>query len=780
MSAGLIFIQDLAVVMLIAAAAAWLCQRAGLSVVVGYLVAGAIIGPFTPPFQLVADQPRVQTLADVGLVFLIFSIGMNLSISRLRRLGLSIVLATGIAALFILNSSRLIGLASGWSVTETLFIAGMLMVSSSSIIGKVLDELNATHERAGQLALGITVLEDVVAVIMLTLLTSLIQFGGNQAAPVLPTLAELGAYVVFLVILSLLLVPKLLARLSRNAAPEIRTIAVAGLLLIVSWWAARIGYSLALGAFVLGAVVGSTRFKADVERSFDGVRQIFGAVFFVAVGMQVDFKLLVSAWPLLVGLTALALLLRPLACTLGLLAVGNSTRLAAQAGLCLTPLGEFSFIIAQLGVLAGVVPQTYYPAAVGASLLTSLIAPFLTRRAESLGERVERAEPRVLGKWIRFYHDWLARLHHRQAASTLWRLTHRRLLQTGFYVLFVSALILIANPIYQAAVGALGHDWLFPNGLPVLFWSAFGVLLMAPLIALWRSVSTLSLVLAESATSGAQRQRRLRLVLAFALRTVAFLVLAVWLITLLPTGRSVLGAVGACVLLFTAVAIVSRHQLASLHGRLEIELIERFREASHSASTSAFSSAWLDPSETWQIELDEVTLPGDTAHAGHTVAELALRARHGCSIVGIDRQGFGIVNPHAATVLYPHDKLLLLGAREQLADAAGFLRAPADRSPERAGFSELTMETVSVPHGSPLVGRTLLELDLIRTLGVQVGGLQRGGERVLSPSGKDRLQGGDILLVLGTPQQIGEFVHRLSTRPPAVRRSDPALDDTAG
>src|SRR5262245_29144462 len=217
---GILFIGDLAVVLVAAGVAAWVCQRLGLSAIVGYLVAGAVIGPHTPPFALVADVDRVQTLAQVGLVYLVFSIGMNLSISRLKRLGLSIVAATAISAVIVLIGGRMIGWSLGWSVQASLFLAAMLMVSSSAIISKVLDELNLTHERPGQLALGVTVIEDVVAITMLTLLTSLVHFGGAKPPPLVPTLGALAAFIVFIALLSLLIMPKLLVRLSRSTLPE--------------------------------------------------------------------------------------------------------------------------------------------------------------------------------------------------------------------------------------------------------------------------------------------------------------------------------------------------------------------------------------------------------------------------------------------------------------------------------------------------------------------------------------------------------------------------------
>jgi len=770
---GILLIRDLAVVLVIAGVAAWLCQRLGLSAIVGYLVAGAFIGPHTPPFSLVADPDRVQTLAQVGLVYLIFSIGLNLSISRIKRLGLSVMVATLIGAFLVLCGGRLFGWALGWSVSASLFLAAMLMVSSSAIISKVLDELNLTHERAGQLALGVTVLEDVVAITMLTLLTSLVQFGGAKTPPLVPTLGALSAFIVFVVLLSLLIMPKLLARLSRSALPEIRTLIVGGLLLSLAWLAVQVGYSLALGAFIFGAIIGSTRYRDDIERVFSGLDQTFGAVFFVAVGMLVDFRTLLEAWPLVLGVTVVALLLRPVACALGFMAVGNNSRESIQAGLSVTPLGEFSFIIAQLGVESGVLPKTAYPVAVGASLLTSLTAPLLTRHAERISQRTVRFIPPVAGKWLGFYHNWLARLRSRQTASVLWRLTGKRFLQVGIHMLFVSALLLFATPAYVKLKAGVGEDWLFPRGLPIVFWSAFGLLVLGPLIAIWRNVSALAMILSEAATSGDARQRRLRPLLETALRVVALIALLLWLGALLPTGWSLLGAAGAVLLLLIIVAAVFWRRLVRLHSRLEIELLEQFKRASHSTVTSAWSDDLPQQTADWNLDIDEVTLPSDSAHTGKTLGQLAVRKTYNCSVVGIDRQGYGIVNPRADTVLYPQDKLLLLGSAEQLARAARELGASTSAE-TLTDFDELTMETLTVPADCPLAGRPLVELDLIRKTGVQIGGIRRGRERNLTPSGRDQLQVGDVLLVLGTHAQIKEFAEMLLAPAP----ESPAASET--
>ena len=284
------FIQDLAVILVVAGVVGWVCQRLGLSTVVGYLVAGLVVGPYTPPFALVTDVPRVDTLAQLGLIFLMFSIGLRLSLSKLQRLGLSLMLAVAVSAGVIYALTRLMGAAVGLNGVESLFLAGMLMVSSSAIISKVLLEVGATHERAGQLAMGVVVLEDVVAVMMLTLLNSIVQFGSAAGGTVKvgETLGLLGAFVVLAGVVGLLLVPWLLRRMSISADDELQTLGLTGLLFTLALVAQRAGYSPALGAFLLGTIVAETPHRAQVERLFEGMRDIFSAVFFVAIGMQID------------------------------------------------------------------------------------------------------------------------------------------------------------------------------------------------------------------------------------------------------------------------------------------------------------------------------------------------------------------------------------------------------------------------------------------------------------------------------------------------------------
>jgi K+:H+ antiporter len=752
---GINFIQDLAVVVLVAGIVGWICQRVGLSVVVGYLAAGMLVGPYTPPFTLVSDVGRIGTLAQVGLVFLMFSIGMRLSLRRLRRLGIALVLATLVEANVVYNLSRLAGTVLGWSRAEGLFLAGMLMVSSSAVISKVLHETGLTHEKTGQYAMGIVVIEDIVAVVMLTLLSSLIQFGHAGAARLGETLGLLGAFVALAGIGGLLLVPWLLRLLSRSAGEELQTLVVAGLLLGLALLAQRAGYSLALGAFLLGAIVAETPHRTQVDRAFEGLRDVFSAVFFVAIGMEIDPRQMAVHAGLIAGVAGLTIAARVAACTVGLVAVGSETKAALRVGLTVTPIGEFSFIIAQLGVSAGVVPAKFYPLAVGVSLLTTLAAPGLTRHSEGISAWLEARQPGPLRAWTDYYHRMLERLRWRARRNRLWQLSRRRFVQIAVEILFVTGLLVFSEHLFSMAEGYLGRGWLFPYALEVLFWSALAVVVLAPLVAIWRNLSALALLYAEVSTGGLRRAATLRPVVEAGLKAVAAAGIFLWLSAVMPLGGATRWLLIAITILAVAGLVVFWRRLIYWHSELEVELNEVL--AGGDPRQSATGAPWLHPREEWDLNVSECVLPDLADCGGRSMTELALRAQSGCSVVGIERQGCMIVNPPPETALYPRDRVLLLGSGPQVAAAKRKLTAVAGSEAPGAGLDEVRLETVTVPARSRCAGRTLAALAPTRHSGVLIVGINRAGRRHLNPGAEETLGAGDEVLVLGTPDQIGAF-----------------------
>ncbi len=760
---GVIFIQDLAIILAAAAALGWLCQRAGLSAVVGYLVAGMVVGPYTPPFSLVTDDGSIATAAQVGLVFLMFSIGLRLSLRRLQRLGAGLLLAVGLGAVMTYYATRGLGVAVGLDGTETLFLAAMLMVSSSAIIGKVLHETGTGHERSSQLAMGVTVLEDVVAVVMLTVLNSLVVLGSGAVEGAATagsglgaTLGGFGAFVVFAGVMGLLIVPWLLRVLSINADEELQTLATAALLFGLAIVAYRAGYSLALGAFLLGCIVAETPHRHQVERIFEGMRDVFSAVFFVAIGLQIDVQALGEAWWLILGLTAFTLVVRVGAISTGLTLIGTPHRDALRTGLVTTPIGEFSFIIAQLGVAAAVVPAVYYPLAVGLSLMTSLTAPFLTRRAEPISEAILRRRPQWLVTVLTSYQEGLERLRERQAGSMLWKLMRKRVMQIGVELLFVAGLLVFAEPMETALTEWLGANWLIPGGPRLLFWLGLVGVALVPLFAVWRNVGALALIVAEFSTQGQAEnsQERLRGLIANGIRLVATVALVVWVASFAPTGSARWTLLGS-LLVVAAVLGLLRRRLIYWHSELEVGLQDVLSDSA-AQRMSATSVPWAGTKhEEWAMGVTDCVLPDLAACSGRTLAQLELRLRFGCTVVGIERQGCMITLPGPGEALFPRDKVLLLGAPEQWAAAKAALGAVA--AGDTSDFDVVGLETVTVPQGSRAAGVTLATLAPSATHGVQIAGVKRGVRRILNPGGDELLRTGDELLALGTPVKLRAF-----------------------
>ena len=759
---GYQFIQDLAIILVVAGVVGWICQRIGLSVIVGFLVAGMVVGPHTPPFALVYDVERIDTLAQIGLVFLMFSIGLQLSLRKMRRLGLSLLFATFGGAIVMYHLSRLLAVSMGWSTKEGLFLAGMLMVSSSAIISKILHEAGTNHERSGQLAMGVAVLEDVVAVVMLTILNSMLQIGQAGGAHVPQTLLLLGAFVVLAGIGGLLFVPWLLKRMSIAADEELQTLGIAGLLFGLAVVAQAAGYSLALGAFLLGTIVAETPHRHQVERTYEGMRDVFSAVFFVAIGMQIDARELWREGIVITGVAMFTIIARPVAVATGLALVGTPLKDGLRTGLTATPIGEFSFIIAQLGVAAKVVPARFYPLAVGVSLLTTLVAPFLIRRSEKIADVVLARQPPWMADWLAAYHRWLERMKERRARNFLWQLSRKRVVQVSVGAFFVTGIVVFSGQIFDFVQESIG-DRFPPRAAQFTFWIVLALVILAPLVAIWRNLSAMALLYAEISTRGHVHARRLRPVVETGLKIGFGTMIYLWLVAILPVADTARGLLITSAGVALVALLVLRRKLIYWHSEMEVEILGVIETGD--TKMTATTAPWLQPHGEWNLHMVDCTLPDLADCQGKPIAALDLRARFGCSVVGIERQGFMIPLPEPGAVLYPRDKVLLMGTTDQVMAGRKFLAAVSGAPVTDSVFEEVRMEAVEIPGWSRAAGKTLIVLSPAQNHGVQVAGVHRGGVRILNPSAQETLRAGDEILVLGTPVAIAEFKQWLRDRP---------------
>lgn len=750
---GINFIQDLAIVLLGAGIAGVLCKRIGLSVIVGYLLAGIILGPHTPPFSFILDVERIETLSQVGLVFLMFAIGLGLSLTKLQKMGFSTLLATGLGAFFVLNLTQLLGNILGWSPPQSLFVAAMLMVSSSAVIAKVIKDINLGHERAGQVALGITVLEDVVAVVMLAVL-------GSQAATagMGSLLAGLSAFVVLLVMVGLFLVPRLLRRLEAKADPELQTIIVAGVLFLMALMAVKAGYSLALGAFLLGAIVAEMPQKSGVEKSFSGMRDMFSSVFFVSIGMMIDVRLMAEVWPWIIGLGLFTLVARPVSTGLALILVGTPPYEARRAGLMLTPLGEFTFVIAQLGVARHVLPPKFYPIAVGVSILTVLVTPLINRHAEPVLRFLEKAEPSWMRRGLEVYHNWLAQFVSLQGSHIWWQLCKKRVMQIALEILFVTGLLTFSEAFLAVIQKSPLAGTLTPLTLRLSFWTLIGLLVLMPLFAIWRNFSVLAMIFAELAES---RTRLPGPIVENSFKVFSAVGIAYWLSRVVPTASLSRWSWLVIAAVLAVVLVIFSRRLIYWHSKWQGSLKDVF--TGDQAPEIPRQRQWMESSTGWDINVQEFVLPEHATCAGGSIAELRVRSRFGCSIVEIDRQGHTIIAPEPALTVYPGDRLLLLGTTGQI-DAACMELGRLKIAGEAADFDETLLEMVPVPP-CPRIGSSLAELRIPFHTGVLVVGIERAGKKIINPAREERLVEGDEMLVLGSPDQIREFKAWLAHHP---------------
>lgn len=382
----LTLLQDMAIVMAISAAVMVVCYRFHLPFVIGYIVAGFIIGPHTPPFPLVSDLASIHTLSELGVIFLLFGIGLEFSVSKLLRVGMVAAVAATLEILLMIGLGFWLGQLFGWSFMDSLFLGAILSISSTTIIAKVLLETKRIEERYAQVILGILVIEDLLAIVIIALLSGLATTGSVSLSAVGWACAKVGAFVGVTLVLGLTLVPRLLNYLSRFYSSELLVVTVLGLCFGVSLAGTKLGLSVALGAFLIGAIIAETPQAPSVIQHTEPIRDMFTAIFFVSVGMLIDPALLGSSiWPI-IWITLATIVGKVASCSLATLLTGYGIDTSLRVGLGLAQIGEFSFIIARLGEATQVTSAFLYPIAVSVSSLTTLTTPLLMRQADRVVE----------------------------------------------------------------------------------------------------------------------------------------------------------------------------------------------------------------------------------------------------------------------------------------------------------------------------------------------------------------------------------------------------------
>src|SRR5688572_16387381 len=445
------FIQDLAIVMIVAGVVTIVFHLLRQPVVLGYILAGVIIGPHTPPFPLIplAHKPSIDAMSELGVIFLMFSLGLHFSLRQLVRVGPTAVLGATLEIIVMALVGYWIGRLFGWGTMDSIFLGATLSMSSTTIIIKALGELGMMKQRFAELIFGILIVEDILAMAMLALLSGIAATGTMHAGAVVRELAELGIFLTVLLVVGLLLVPPLLRKVARFKSDEMLLITVLGLRFGVSLLAAWLEYSVALGAFIIGAIMAEAREAGKIELLVGPLRDMFSAVFFVSIGMLIDPHLLVEHWLPILVITAAVVIVKVPTSGGGAFLAGNDLRTSMRAGMGLAQIGEFSFIILQLGLTLKdpsgrpVTSEFLYPIVVSVSAVTTLLTPYLIKSSDRFTAMVERAAPNALLGFLETYHRWVSGLRESaRGGNQVRKLLRKWALQIGLNMALVSGILI--------------------------------------------------------------------------------------------------------------------------------------------------------------------------------------------------------------------------------------------------------------------------------------------------------------------------------------------------
>lgn len=758
------WIDDFGLVLAAAGVAVIIFHWLRLPVIFGYLLAGLLIGPNLLVSPLVEDPAAIRQISELGVIFLLFFIGMEFDLKRLQRVLVPAFLALLLQTLFMIYLAQILAAFTGWNPVSTVFFGSLLAISSSMVTVRVLSKGGLLQEARSQFTIGILILEDILAVILLVILTgAAVTDTFDWDAAWLVTFL-MGVFVIMVFVIGRALVPRLLTAVSGNEQdPEVITLTSVGLVMGVSILALRLNFSPALGAFIAGTLLSQTQIAQTVERINRSLHDVFSAVFFVSVGMQLDPFLMLDHLPSIVLISVLVIAGKITACWAGLCAAGQSGRLAFLAAVPKAQIGEFSFIIASLGSSLGVMDAKMTGIAFGVALVTILLTPGLTRLSEPAYRHVLAIMPEGLLTFFETYRKFLEGLSHGLGGSVILKLIRRPVLQIFLYFFLINGIFLTAS-FGSGWFFDLSARWPVPGLWKLGYWLVTGLLVSPFLFAILRNLNALSYILTDALFSGRTSrpviQSRFRqMVSATFLGTFLFLLGLVFLLLAAPYLPNTAVA-GLAFLIVLAIVVFLRSPLIRVNSQMEVLFIESFKEevAGKEEERRRQILQMIQQQAPWPVEIIDLTLPQHAAWSGKRIKDLDLRSRFGVNVLALGRGYSVLYDPAPEAAVFSGDRLVMTGSPDDLETVRVAMQdqiSPQDRPVP--GPSQFGLDQVYVEPGSELDGETLAGARVRQRFGVTVIGVQRGDERVANPAPDFLIDAGDVLVIAGLPERIEGF-----------------------
>lgn len=718
-------IQDLAIILMTAAAVTLLCKFLRQPVVLGYLIAGFLVGPHFPFLPVVTDMESIKAWADIGVVFLLFGLGLEFSFKKLAKVGGSASLTACFEISCMLGLGYLAGRFLGWTSMDSLFIGGMVSISSTTIIVRAFSELGLKKRSFVQLVFGILVVEDLMAVLIMVLLSTVAVTRSLSGQALVTSAIQLAFFLALWFVVGISLVPGLLQRLRPFLSDETTLIVSLGLCLLMVLIATRVGLSPALGAFVMGSILAETREGHRIERLIVPVRDLFAAVFFVSVGMLLDPHVLAEHWGPIVLLTLITILGKSINVTLGALVAGQGLRNSMLAGMSLAQIGEFSFIIAALGLTLNVTSGFLYPIAVAVSAITTFTTPYLIRCADPFHRRLEASLPTP---WRHRMEMYQSSIHHHRGHNILLELLKQNAPQV------------VLNGVLMVAVALASKHFLLP------------VLMMprGPMDPVWSAMiaCATAMILGGpflfAVVSGTSRDSKLLRLQAGV--TIVRVLVAVLLVGFVINCFTSLHAASEIMLvLLVIVAVLCGRFAGPLYRFLEEAFLTNLNENN---DESPKDTPTLAP---WQVTLAEYVVSPDSPLVAKNLAQSRLKEDHGVTIAMIQRGHQRFVAPAGECLLLPHDRIYLIGPEDHLQSVQLALEYQAR---DQQTDTTVGLESLLLDEASPFISKSIRDAGLRERVQGLIVGVERMGERWLAPDAAFILSAGDLLWIVGDKEKI--------------------------
>ncbi|MCM1348456.1 MAG: cation:proton antiporter [Firmicutes bacterium] len=726
-------ISDLAFLLILAAVTTLFFKWIKQPVVLGYIVAGFLASPNFSYLPSITTEQNIEFWAQLGIVILLFSLGLEFSFKKLINAGGSAVVTALIIVMGMMCCGFAIGRFLGFTNINSLFLGGMLSMSSTTIIIKAFNDLHLTHKKFSSLVFAVLIVEDLFAVVMMVVLSSIAINNSVAGGEMLMNISKLVFFLVIWFAVGVFILPSLLNLNRRYLNSETLLIVSMGLCLGMAVFSVYCGFSLALGAFVMGSILAGTSFAERIEHVTTPVKDLFGAIFFISVGMMVNPHVIVQyAGPILI-LSAVVIVGMIIFGTTGMLVTGQSLKVAIESGFSLTQIGEFAFIIATLGMQLGVLDSSIYPIVVAVSVLTTFTTPYFIRMADPVYNFVERILPEKLHFLIDRYSD---KASNESESGLLWKTVLKRYLWR--ILLYSSVLIAITLISRECIYPILKH--FFPN------WGRF----LSTLVTFFIMAPFL-IALSYPASKKTERERLIKANARFDLPLIVMTFFRLFLslgfvIWMLKSFYSWGVAASMGLVVFLLLIFVLSRKLRTKMRSIEKKFLNNLneRELRRSGRNNNVIS---------NLHLAFMTVSYACPMVGRRLLSSGLRTNYGVSVASIQRGSKLITAPDGETRIFPGDVLGVIGTDDEIQRLIPVIEAPVDDNDNGPSPSDYKLTSIQLSNHSPLIGKTVAESQLSTAYNALLVSVMRG-EEFMNPDPTTRFQPHDILWLVANPDQL--------------------------